>query len=74
MGKKLTGFSNEEEEIVGWTKVSCYQSHFGIDSSPVWDQKDLPFLLEDKIKSLGGIYENTEPWAVSIVALYNGQF
>jgi len=26
--------------------------------------------LEDKIKSLGGIYENVEPWAVGIVVLY----
>lgn len=36
-GKKLTGFSNEEEKVAGL-------------------DKDVPFLLEDKLKALGGLY------------------
>ncbi|KAJ7704808.1 ThiJ/PfpI, partial [Mycena rosella] len=39
--------------------------------------KDVPFLLEDRIKSLGGKYEAAEkPWAVKVVVdgnLYTGQ-
>lgn len=42
-GKKVSGFSNKEEDIVGLTKV-------------------VPFLLEDKLKERGVIYESTEPW------------
>lgn len=42
-GKKVNGFSNEEEEIVKLTKV-------------------VPFLLEDKLKERGGIYEKSGPW------------
>ena len=42
-GKRVNGFTNEEEEIVQLTNV-------------------VPFLLEDKLKALGGIYEKSEPW------------
>lgn len=42
-GKKINGFSNEEEELVKLTKV-------------------VPFLLEDQLKSRGGIYEKSAPW------------
>lgn len=42
-GKKITGFSNTEEELVGLTKV-------------------VPFLLEDELKKLGGIYTKGEDW------------
>ncbi len=42
-GKKVNGFSNEEEEIVKLTKV-------------------VPFLLEDKLKERGGIFEKSAPW------------
>ncbi|WP_078830502.1 type 1 glutamine amidotransferase domain-containing protein [Sediminibacterium ginsengisoli] len=42
-GKKVNGFSNEEEEIVKLTTV-------------------VPFLLENKLKELGGIYEKSQPW------------
>lgn len=42
-GKKVNGFTNEEEEIVKLTNV-------------------VPFLLEDKIIELGGVYEKSEPW------------
>ncbi len=42
-GKKVNGFSNEEEEIVKLTNI-------------------VPFLLEDKLTELGGIYEKSEPW------------
>ncbi len=42
-GKKVNGFTNEEEALVKLTNV-------------------VPFLLEDKLKSHGGIYEKSEPW------------
>lgn len=42
-GKKINGFSNEEEDIVKLTKV-------------------VPFLLEDKLKERGAIYEKSGPW------------
>ncbi|KAK7043638.1 hypothetical protein VNI00_008249 [Paramarasmius palmivorus] len=57
-GRKATGFSNTEEELIGAVK-------------------DVPFLLEDKIKELGGQYEKApEPWAPHVVVdgnLYTGQ-
>mmetsp|Transcript_69534 Transcript_69534/g.220133 ORF Transcript_69534/g.220133 Transcript_69534/m.220133 type:complete len:227 (+) Transcript_69534:461-1141(+) len=43
-GKKVTGFTNTEEEAVGLTKV-------------------VPFLLEDKLKELGGLYEKSGDWS-----------
>eukprot|EP00199_Chlamydomonas_sp_CCMP681_P005858 CAMPEP_0119102958 /NCGR_PEP_ID=MMETSP1180-20130426/1540_1 /TAXON_ID=3052 ORGANISM="Chlamydomonas cf sp, Strain CCMP681" /NCGR_SAMPLE_ID=MMETSP1180 /ASSEMBLY_ACC=CAM_ASM_000741 /LENGTH=230 /DNA_ID=CAMNT_0007087351 /DNA_START=98 /DNA_END=790 /DNA_ORIENTATION=- len=44
-GKKVTGFSNEEESQVG-------------------KSDDVPFLLEDKLKELGGVYEKgPSAWA-----------
>ena len=48
-GKKVNGFTNEEEEIVGLTNV-------------------VPFLLEDKLKEHGGIYEKSSPWQVHVVS------
>lgn len=42
-GKKVNGFSNEEEELIKLSNV-------------------VPFLLEDKLKAIGGIYEKSEPW------------
>lgn len=42
-GRKVSGFTNEEEEIVKLTNV-------------------VPFLLEDKLKERGGIYEKAAPW------------
>ncbi len=42
-GKKVNGFSNEEEELVKLSNV-------------------VPFLLEDRLKAIGGIYEKSEPW------------
>lgn len=39
-----------------------------VDHLTYSDEKDVPFLLEDKIKSLGGIYEKNEPFAVSVVS------
>jgi len=48
-GKQVTGFSNEEEEMVGKTKV-------------------VPFLLEDKLKEIGGKYAKSgEPWGEKVV-------
>ena len=46
-GKKVNGFSNEEEEIVKLTNV-------------------VPFLLEDKLKERGGIFEKSEPWQTHV--------
>jgi putative intracellular protease/amidase len=43
-GKKVTGFSNTEEEAVGLTKV-------------------VPFLLEDELKKLGGLYAKESDWS-----------
>lgn len=43
-GKKVTGFTNTEEEAVQLTNV-------------------VPFLLEDELKSKGGIYSKKEDWA-----------
>lgn len=42
-GKRVTGFSNSEEEAVHLTKV-------------------VPFLVEDKLKRLGGLYEKAPDW------------
>ncbi len=47
-GKKVTGFTNTEEEAVGLTKI-------------------VPFLLEDKLKALGGTYERGADWASYVV-------
>lgn len=57
-GRKVTGFSNAEEEIAGWTQ-------------------SVPFLLEDRMISLGGKYEKApEPYGIKVVLdgkLYTGQ-
>ncbi|MCS3800735.1 type 1 glutamine amidotransferase domain-containing protein [Niastella sp. OAS944] len=42
-GKKINGFSNEEEAAVKLTEV-------------------VPFLLENKLKERGGVYEKSAPW------------
>ncbi len=47
-GKKVTGFTNSEEEAVQLAKV-------------------VPFLLEDELKSKGGIYSKKEDWASYVV-------
>src|SRR5215469_12701808 len=47
-GKKVTGFTNGEEEAVGLTKV-------------------VPFLVEDELKALGGIYSKAADWAPYVV-------
>ena len=47
-GKKVTGFSNTEEEAVQLTDV-------------------VPFLLEDELKKLGGIYSKKEDWASYVI-------
>lgn len=46
-GKKVNGFTNEEEELVNLTDV-------------------VPFLLEDRLKTLGGLYEKSAPWQVLV--------
>jgi putative intracellular protease/amidase len=42
-GKRVTGFTNGEEEAVHLTKV-------------------VPFLVEDELKRVGGLYEKAEDW------------
>ncbi|HEY2050405.1 MAG TPA: type 1 glutamine amidotransferase domain-containing protein [Caulobacteraceae bacterium] len=56
-GKKVTGFTNGEEEAVGLTKI-------------------VPFLVEDELKRLGGIYSKKadwEPYVVTDGLLVTGQ-
>jgi putative intracellular protease/amidase len=47
-GKRVTGFTNGEEEAVHLTKV-------------------VPFLVEDELKRLGGLYEKVENWRPFVV-------
>ena len=47
-GKRVTGFTNSEEEAVQLTKV-------------------VPFLVEDELKRLGGLYEKAADWASFVV-------
>jgi uncharacterized protein (DUF302 family) len=47
-GKRVTGFTNGEEEAVHLTKV-------------------VPFLVEDELKRLGGLYEKVANWLPLIV-------
>ena len=42
-GKRVTGFTNGEEETAGLTKV-------------------VPFLVEDELKRVGGLYEKAPDW------------
>ena len=56
-GKRVTGFTNTEEEEVQLTKV-------------------VPFLVEDELKRLGGLYEkkpNWESFAITDGRLITGQ-
>ena len=47
-GKRVTGFTNGEEEAVQLTKV-------------------VPFLVEDELKRLGGLYQKAANWASFVV-------
>ncbi len=47
-GRKVTGFTNEEEDIV---KLSQY----------------MPFMLEDKLKERGAIFEGASAWSEKVV-------
>ena len=47
-GKRVTGFTNGEEEAVHLTKV-------------------VPFLVEDELKRLGGLYETVANWVPFVV-------
>lgn len=47
-GKRVTGFTNSEEQAVGLTNV-------------------VPFLVEDELKRLGGLYEKAEDWASFVI-------
>lgn len=48
-GKKVTGFTNTEEEGVGLTDI-------------------VPFLVEDQLKALGGVYSKGEDWGWYVVS------
>ena len=47
-GKRVTGFTNSEEEAVQLTKV-------------------VPFLVEDELKRLGGLYEKAADWESFVI-------
>ena len=47
-GKRVTGFTNGEEEAVQLTKV-------------------VPFLVEDELKRIGGLYEKADDWESHVV-------
>jgi len=47
-GKRVTGFTNSEEEAVHLTKV-------------------VPFLVEDELKRLGGLYEKAADWESFVI-------
>ncbi len=47
-GKRVTGFTNTEEEAVGLTAV-------------------VPFLVEDELRRLGGVFEKTDDWLPFVV-------
>ena len=47
-GKRVTGFTNEEEAAVQLTKV-------------------VPFLVEDELKRLGGLYEKAANWVPFVI-------
>ncbi|MEX3955271.1 type 1 glutamine amidotransferase domain-containing protein [Trinickia sp. EG282A] len=56
-GRRVTGFTNSEEEAVQLTKV-------------------VPFLVEDELKRLGGLYEKADDWqsfAITDGLLVTGQ-
>ncbi len=56
-GKRVTGFTNSEEEAVQLTKI-------------------VPFLVEDELKRLGGLYEKAPDWqsfAITDGRLITGQ-
>ncbi|NWA25584.1 type 1 glutamine amidotransferase domain-containing protein [Pseudomonas gingeri] len=56
-GRKISAFSNEEEEAAGLTAA-------------------MPFLLEDRVRELGGLYEGVpkfEPFAIRDGRLVTGQ-
>ena len=47
-GKRITGFTNAEEETIHLTKVA-------------------PFLVENELKCLGGLYEISSNWQSFVV-------
>jgi putative intracellular protease/amidase len=47
-GKRVTGFTNSEEEAVQLTKI-------------------VPFLVEDELQCLGGLYEKAADWASFVI-------
>jgi putative intracellular protease/amidase len=47
-GKRVTGFTNSEEEAVQLTNI-------------------VPFLVEDELKRLGGLYEKAADWASFVI-------
>ena len=66
-GKAATCLTNVEEEQVDKVKASPFVGHSfdGIDHDRGFHVQDIPFLVEDRIVSLGGKFEKAEPWGVS---------
>ncbi|KAI0306883.1 class I glutamine amidotransferase-like protein [Multifurca ochricompacta] len=52
-GKTVTGFSNAEEEQIGKVKVKRHVCQSSV-AIPTGEFQDIPFLLEDRIPTLGG--------------------
>lgn len=64
-GNAATCFSNDEEKEIGWDEVSRPVSSKTGYHNEVF--QDVPYLLEDRIKSLGGKYEKADKkWGVRI--------
>jgi hypothetical protein len=61
-GRRFTRFSNQEETLFGTVLVSWFRKkEFDVPNSV---SQDIPFSLEDRLVSLGGAFEPTEPFQV----------
>lgn len=67
-GRTATCFTNEEETQNGTVNV-CPPALSSLACCTYLTrdmvEQAIPFLVEDRIKSLGGNFEKTEPWGVS---------
>ena len=69
-GREIVSFSNAEEEQAGKIAVSWFSAahrQFGIKPN---SYQDIPFLVETRIKELGGKYVCAQPWEVSAGPIY----
>ncbi|OBZ76559.1 Glutathione-independent glyoxalase HSP31 [Grifola frondosa] len=79
-GKVTSAVCHGPAALVGATDASGKSIFSGkaatgfsnVEEEQVDKVKDIPFLLEDKIKSLGGVYEKAaEPWGAKVVVSGN---